>query len=130
MAASDKLTPRQTIFVAEYCIDMNATRAMIAAGYSAKYAGTNADKLLKLTKVANAIAAMVKTRVDDALVTRDDVIRGLHTEATATGAGTSHSARVAAWTALGKTHQLFTDKVEHTGANGEALFPHIEVTYV
>ena len=128
--AAEKLTPRQSIFVAEYCIDMNATRAMIAAGYSPKYAGTNADKLLKTTKIANAIAEHVKKHTDAAVVSREDVIKGLLAEAQATGPGTSHSARVAAWTALGKTHQLFTDKVQHTGADGESLFPQITVQYV
>ena len=41
--------------MAEYLIDLNATQAAIRAGYSEKYAGQNADKLIKNTNIAAAI---------------------------------------------------------------------------
>jgi hypothetical protein len=52
----------------------------------------------------------VKERLDawaaddaaSAIVTRDDVLRGLKAEAERTGLTTSHGARVAAWAHLGK----------------------------
>lgn len=48
---------RQQRFCEYYCGECrgNATEAMIRAGYSPKYAGTNADKLLKNTNVRNYI---------------------------------------------------------------------------
>ena len=35
---SSKMTPKQAIFVAEYLIDGNATRAAVAAGFEARSA--------------------------------------------------------------------------------------------
>ncbi|MDQ9812924.1 terminase small subunit, partial [Acinetobacter pittii] len=40
-----KLNDRQKRFCDEYLIDLNATQAAIRAGYTSKYANTNAPKL-------------------------------------------------------------------------------------
>lgn len=50
-----ELSIRQQRFADEYVICGNATDAAIAAGYSEKYAGQNADKLLKNTKISSYI---------------------------------------------------------------------------
>lgn len=50
------LTPKQRRFVNEYCVDENATRAAIRAGYSENGAGQTAHNLLKLTEIQEAIA--------------------------------------------------------------------------
>lgn len=51
------LTPKQERFVAEYLVDLNATKAAIRAGYSAKTAGSQAFDLLKKPEIAAAIEA-------------------------------------------------------------------------
>lgn len=38
MSRTQKLTPKQARFVAEYLVDLNATQAAIRAGYSRKTA--------------------------------------------------------------------------------------------
>jgi phage terminase small subunit len=43
---SKKLTEKQKLFVAEYLVDLNATKAYIRAGYSAKGADVSAARLL------------------------------------------------------------------------------------
>ena len=43
------LTDKQKRFCDEYLIDLNATQAAIRAGYTEKYANTNASKLLQNT---------------------------------------------------------------------------------
>lgn len=53
---SGKLTPKQAIFVCEYLIDFNATRAAIAAGFEAASAHVQGSRLLRNAKVAAAIA--------------------------------------------------------------------------
>lgn len=53
---SGKLTPKQAIFVAEYLIDFNATRAASAAGFEAASAHVQGCRLLKNAKVAAALA--------------------------------------------------------------------------
>ena len=50
------LTPRQKKFCDEYMLCGNATQAAIRAGYSDKYAGQNADKILKNTNVKEYLA--------------------------------------------------------------------------
>ena len=109
-----KLTPRQARFVAEYVKDLNATQAAIRAGYAAKHADTQAYQLLQKTWVQEAVAAAARRHMARAEITAQDVIAGLHREANERGEGSSHSARVSAWVALGRYHQLFVDKVEHT----------------
>ncbi|MCI1921961.1 MAG: terminase small subunit [Liquorilactobacillus nagelii] len=51
-----KLTLKQKKFADEYLISGNATDAAIKAGYSKKYAHTNASKLLQNTAIKNYIA--------------------------------------------------------------------------
>ena len=51
-----KITPKQAMFAAEYLIDLNATRAAIAAGFSAATAHVTGSKLLRNPVVAAAIA--------------------------------------------------------------------------
>jgi len=52
-----KLTPKQTLFVDEYLIDLNATQAAIRAGYSPKTAEVQGSRLLSNAKVAEAVDA-------------------------------------------------------------------------
>lgn len=53
----DKLTPKQSKFVAEYLANgMNATKAAISAGYSASSAEVEGSRLLRNAKVAAAVA--------------------------------------------------------------------------
>lgn len=53
--ASDKLTPRQAAFVAEYLIDLNGTQAAIRAGYSPATAQEQASRLLSDVIIAAAV---------------------------------------------------------------------------
>lgn len=112
-----KLTPRQHRFVAEYVSDLNATRAAIRAGYSSKTANEQGSRLLRNVSVSEAIARAAHRHMLRAEVTVQEVIAGLHREATHYGEASSHSARVAAWTQLGRYHQLFVDRIEKTVTN-------------
>lgn len=58
---------RQKAFVDEWLKCGNATEAAIKAGYSKKYAGTNADKLLKNTKIATYITERQK-QIEDSRI--------------------------------------------------------------
>lgn len=49
------MTPKQERFVAEYLIDLNATQAATRAGYSAKTAGQQGERLLRNAEIAAAI---------------------------------------------------------------------------
>lgn len=107
-----ELRPRQALFAAEYIVDLNATRAAVRAGYSPATARQIGAENLSKPVIAVAIAAAQKARSERTEISQDDVLQGLHHEATRTGKGTSQAARVSAWIALGKHFGMFTDKVD------------------
>ena len=123
------MTEKQKRFCDEYLIDLNATQAAIRAGYSEKYAHTNATKLLQNTTLKKYIEARLKKK-EEALIAKQDeilqyltaVMRGEYTEETLclAGEGTqevekievSAKDRLKAAELLGKRYALFTDKVD------------------
>ena len=124
-----KLTPKQQRFVDEYLIDLNAKQAAIRSGYSPKTAEQQGFQLLKKTSVSEAIEQAKQERQKRTLVTQDDVIRGLLTEAEWQGEGSSHSARVSAWAHLGKHLNMFTDKIDHTSSDS-SMSPNLKIEFI
>lgn len=112
------LTPKQAAFVREYLKDSNATQAAIRVGYSEKTAYSQGGRLLKNVEVCAAIDERNRVAEDEAIITKAEVLRGLRSEATS---AENESARVAAWSWLGKHLKLFTDKTEVTGEDGGPL---------
>lgn len=112
MASKLGLTEKQKRFVAEYLVDLNATQAAIRAGYSEKTANEQGCRLLANVSVAAAVAKGAQKRIVKAEISAQDVLEGLHREATREDEGSSHSARVSAWVALGKYHNLFVERLD------------------
>jgi phage terminase small subunit len=96
------LTPKQRRFVDEYLVDLNGSQAAVRAGYKVDHARQMAAQNLSKPVIADAIAQAQLARSERIRITQDDVLRGLYREATWTGEGSSHSARVAAWGLLAK----------------------------
>lgn len=69
------MTARQRLFCDEYLIDLNATQAAIRAGYSEKYAHTNAAKLLQNTTIQEFIEKRKKDRIKRIEITQDAVLQ-------------------------------------------------------
>ena len=114
------LTDKQQIFVNEYLIDLNATKAAVRAGYSEKTAYSIGSENLRKPEIQKAIEKAFNERKARVLVTQDDVVNGLLDEAKNKDEGSSHSARVSAWAHLGKHLNMFIDKVDHT-TNGKEI---------
>jgi phage terminase small subunit len=72
-----KLTDKQRRFVSEYLIDLNATRAALRAGYSAKNAESLGCQLLKKTQVQEAITEAQRRREVRTEITQDRVLKEL-----------------------------------------------------
>ncbi|MCK2097529.1 terminase small subunit [Thauera aromatica] len=68
------LTPKQSTFVQEYLIDLNATQAAIRAGYSAKTARQIGEENLSKPDIAAAVAAARKERAERTAVSADRVL--------------------------------------------------------
>lgn len=132
-----KMTARQMRFCDEYLIDLNATQAAIRAGYSAKYANTNASKLLQITVIKEFLAKRMGEKTSSLIADQDEVLRYLtsvmrgETEAEVVvvegkGEGISKARtmqkapdekeRLKAAELLGKRYGVFTDKVDIDGA--------------
>lgn len=112
------LNDRQMAFAEQYALLGNATQAAIAAGYAPKTAGQIGHRLLKNVEIAKRIEATQAAALRRVHITQDMVLEGLLTEARYQGEGSSHGARVSAWTQLARTQGMLTDKQEQTGPNG------------
>lgn len=72
-----KLTDKQTAFVREYLVDLNATQAAIRAGYSERTAYSVGQRLLKKVEIQRAVAAAQAKRARRVEVTQDYVLSNL-----------------------------------------------------
>lgn len=73
-----KLTPKQTLFVAEYLANgFNATQAAISAGYSASTAQEQGSRLLSNVMVAREIERVQKPRLERLGITAERVLQEL-----------------------------------------------------
>lgn len=78
MAPNPKLTPKMTMFVAEYLANgLDAKKAAIAAGYSAKTAESQGCQLLKHPKVSAEIAKVHGKRLAKLDITAEKVLQEL-----------------------------------------------------
>lgn len=82
-ASSSKLTPKQQRFVEEYLKDLNATRAAVRAGYSARTADRIAHETLRKPAVADAVAERMRARSEKVGADSEWVLRRLIAEAEA-----------------------------------------------
>lgn len=124
-----KMTAKMQRFCDEYLICLNATQAAIRAGYSKPYAGQNADKILKNTKVKEYIKNRMAEKESELIADQDEVLKYL----TAVMRGNSKASvlarddlgadrvidkppdekeRLRAAELLGKRYGLYTEKVE------------------
>lgn len=76
--SKNTLTPKQSAFVDEYLVDLNATQAAIRAGYSAKTANEQGARLLANVSVAEEISERKKKRQERTEITQDRVLQELY----------------------------------------------------
>lgn len=108
-----KLTPKQQAFINEYLIDLNATQAAIRAGYSKKTAYRTGCDNLKKAHIKAEIERRMKEREERAIITADEVIKGI--KEIAYDSKARHNDKLKAFELLGKHLAMFTDKVQHSG---------------
>ena len=71
------MTLKQQRFADEYIITGNATQSAIKAGYSSKYANTNANKLLQNTTIKNYIDVRLAKLESEKIATQEEVLQYL-----------------------------------------------------
>lgn len=107
------LTPKQSRFIDEYLVDLNATQAALRAGYSRNTASEIGYENLNKPQLASEIRQRMESRQETTAINAETVQAGLleiATDDTATA-----SARVQAWTQLGRSVGMFTDRVAYSG---------------
>ena len=108
-----KLNARQKSFCEYYVASGNATDAAIKAGYSEKYAGVNADKLLKNTNIQKYIEELQEkakgNRIMTAIERREFLTKMILKEET------KDTDRLKAVDILNKMDGAYTQKVEVNG---------------
>ncbi|MGP5346114.1 terminase small subunit [Psychrobacter celer] len=128
---SVKLTDKQQRFVDEYLVDSNATQAAIRSGYSVDSARQSGYDNMTKPYIQDAIAEGRAKIVKRNAITIDDLINELEQARTAamTAETAQSSAAVAATMGKAKMLGFLIDKKEHSGKDGEPLFPSITVKY-
>lgn len=124
------MTPKQKLFVKEYLVDLNATRAATAAGYSEKTAKQQGSRLLTNVDVAAKLAEVSQKRAEKLDISAEYVLgmikqtiercsqgmEVLDREGEPTGEWKEDSfAVLKGCELLGKHLKLFTERVEHGG---------------
>jgi len=113
------LSWKQTLFVREYLVDLNATQAAIRAGYSLRWANSNSCKVLHSPQVAAAVREAVRARAEKLQLSGEEILRSIvaiRGEAVTKGC---LSQALRANELLGRHLKLFTDRVDHAGPDGE-----------
>jgi phage terminase small subunit len=123
------LTGKQTLFVSEYLVDLNATQAAIRAGYGVRSARVNAYRVLQKPEVAEAIRLAVEARAERLQLSSEDVLRSIVDIRGKAVTGGKLTQALRANELLGRHLKLFTDRVEHSGPDGGAIeFSDIELS--
>lgn len=144
-----KMTERQRRFCDEYLIDLNATQAAIRAGYTAKYANTNASKLLQNTTIKDLLQKRMAEKESSLIADQDEVLKYLTsvmrgeskasvvvvestgdfmTSAREMLKAPDEKERLKAAELLGKRYGLYTDKMDVSGEVGVVIVDDIEGT--
>ena len=98
---ADSLTSKQHAFCEAYVSNgFNGLQAAISAGYSESSAKEIASENLTKPNIANYIAYFKEQASEKALVTTEDVVKGLMKEAGSSEEDSSPTARISAWKAL------------------------------
>lgn len=109
------MTDKQELFIREYLIDFNATRAAKKAGYSEKTAYSQGQRLLKNVEVKNKITSLKKERISDLIATKEQ--RQKFWSKTMYDEEVDMKNRLRASELLGKSCGDFIDRVETKNEN-------------
>jgi phage terminase small subunit len=107
------VTPKQSLFVAEYLKDLNATQAAIRAGYSEATAYSQGQRMLKNVEVANALSEAQAERAEKCGIDAEWVLKEAQKLYEAARDAAEYSPAVAALKLVG-THvdvQAFRERV-------------------
>lgn len=127
-----KLTDKQTAFVREYLVDLNATQAAIRAGYSERTAYSVGQRLLKNVEIQRAVAAAQAKRARQVEIKAEDVLRGVIEVTTQARDSGDLKTALKGYELQGKHLGMWTERVkqEVSGPDGGPVASEIVVRFV
>ena len=120
---SGGLSPKQAAFVAEYLIDLNATRAAIRAGYSEKTADRIGAQLLGKTWVREALEKAQARRAEKVERTALDVLKDIQSVTREAREGGDLKTALKGLELEGKHLGMFLNRVDMTSSDGSMTPP-------
>ena len=111
-----KLTEKQKRFCEEYLIDLNATQAALRAGYKAKTARSQGQRMLTKVDIQRHITDLMKERSDRTALTSDSVLQELSRIAMAQDVEITGKEKLKALELLGKHLNLFQNGADNSAA--------------
>ncbi len=124
------LKARRNQFVREYIKDFNGRAAMLRMGYTcqANSAQSTAARWLSEPYTQYALSELMQKMDEKAIVSRNEILYGLKSEANVFGDEGSHAARISAWRALAKINGMEITRVEGNvglAAGGVMAVPYV-----
>jgi phage terminase small subunit len=107
------LSAKQERFVQEYLVDLNASAAILRAGYQSKNPDVDGYKLLVSPSIAILVEKAMEERSKRTGITAEYVLNGIRDIADRQGIKENDTLK--AFELLGKHLKLFTEKIEQSG---------------
>jgi phage terminase small subunit len=117
----DSLNDRQRDFCEEYLVDLNATQAVIRAGYKTKYPNRIAFQLMENPAIRIAIDGLRAARTKNSDVTKDFVLRGIQKAIRLAEEAGNLNALLRGHELLARHLGMFVERTEISGPDGEAI---------
>src|ERR1044072_334671 len=120
-AVIDSLTGMQKQFCEEYLKDMNATQAVLRAGYKTKHPNRIAFQLMENQAIRITIDALRAERNKSTDVTKDFVLRGIQKAIRLAEEANNLNALLRGHELLARHLGMFIERTEISGPDGEAI---------
>jgi phage terminase small subunit len=120
-AVIDSLTPKQIRFCEEFLLDLNATKAVLRAGYQTKYPNRIAFQLMENQAIRLTIDALQAQRSQNSDVTKDFVLRGIQKAIRLAEESNNINSLLRGYELLARHLGMFVDRQEISGPDGSPI---------
>lgn len=120
-AVIDSLSERQRRFCEEYLVDLNATQAVTRCGYNTRYPNRIGFQLMENPAVRIAIDGLRSERQKMSDVTKDFVLAGITKAIRKAEEAGNHNAVLRGYELLARHLQMFVERTEISGPDGNAI---------
>lgn len=117
----DSLSEKQKNFCVEFLKDLNATQAVIRAGYNTDYPNRIGFQLMENPAIRIAIDALKVERKMHSDITKDTVLEGIQKAIRMASESNNTNAMLRGYELLARHLGMFIERTEISGPDGEAI---------